>query len=579
MNYQQARVALLFTTMISTFAGCTGDDGKVGAAGTSGADGADGYDVLVAVTNVEANPDATDGVDGCNFGGQLFKTGLDDGEGTANNGVLDADEVDESTFLCNGRDGRAMLAASGRIEPGAYLSLDLTQASENLSYYAQVVVNGQVIDHAEYSQLFSPFISQITVVDSVSIDGDLNVTELNDGNFALLFCGAPLGVDRQDTSTALYYTVIDLAGATTVAPRVLTGIDCDDGWRERTPLVTLANGDILMAVDRDSVAESQDPETGELIPAVPAQVDLRRYDAAGDLISSTRFDDAVSVLDGTYFGLAAIGDGFALLHSTATEIPADPPAQGEEPTYEYALQLDIYNAANTITASQTWAGLGLGSEPAMSVNADGNLNILLEAVSALGGDRWNNYNSETRAMVVAPTGDVVADVLLSNTYSYLNSISQSANGNWLCSFEYGGPDSTAYAVLNSAGELVSASQVYTEHEPTEIASLAFPDGSFGSIFFEDESLVGNLQCVSNEGQRVAPYTQFTGPIGPGYDRHFVKAISNHELMMLFVPYEEQSGVQMLRSARGYLELRVESATEVRLYNWAASAVDAVLSAN
>jgi hypothetical protein len=473
-----------------------------------------------------------------------------------------------------------MLAASGQIEPGEYLSLELPEASENLSYYAQVVVNGQVIDHADYGQLFSPLISQVTIVDSVHVSDDLAVTELNDGNFALIFCGLPLDADLENTDSEdyeLYYTVVDLAGATTVAPKVLAGdIKCgiwDSGWREQTPLVTLANGDVLMAMNRAAVDESENTDTGEIIPAVPAQVDLRRYDANGDFVSSTTFDAATSSIDGdeSYFGLTAIGDGFALLHSLSEE--------GEDSTYEYSVQLDIYDATNTITASQTWAGLGLGSDPAMSVNADGNINILLEVMNALETDIDNNPSPETRAMVVAPTGDVVANVFLSNTYSRLVSISQSANGNWLCSFEYGGPDSTAYAVLNSAGELVSGPQTYTEHEPTEISSVAFPDGSFGAIFFEDDSLVGNLQCVTNEGQRVAPYTRFSGPIGPGYDRPFAKALSNHEFMMLFIPYEEQSGIQLLRSARGHLELRVESATEVRLYNWAASAVDAVLSAN
>ena len=54
--------------------------------------------------------------------------------------MLDADEVDQSMYLCNGKDGSAMHAISGTIEPGAYLSLDLTDAAANLSYYAQVVV-------------------------------------------------------------------------------------------------------------------------------------------------------------------------------------------------------------------------------------------------------------------------------------------------------------------------------------------------------------------------------------------------------------------------------------------------------
>ena len=175
-------------------------------------------------------------------------------------------------------------------------------------------------------------------------------------------------------------------------------------------------------------------------------------------------------------GLVPLGDGFALMHNLATEIPAEEPADGEEaaePTYTYALQLDIYDAANTIVASQTWPNIGLGSPPAMSINANGNINILAEVMDALKTDVWGNSHAETRAMVVTPSGDVISDVFLSNTYSYLNSVSQSANGNWICSFEYGGPDSTAFAVLNSAGELVAGPQTYTEHEPTEIASLAF----------------------------------------------------------------------------------------------------------
>ena len=224
---------------------------------------------------------------------------------------------------------------------------------------------------------------------------------------------------------------------------------------------------------------------------------FRGNDSNGDFVSSTLFDGPANTLDynDSYLGMTALGDGFALLHETATELPATDPTA--EPTYSYALQLDIYDAANSIAASQTWLNIGLGSIPAMSVNADGNINILLEVIDGDNLDPWNSPTAETRAMVVAPNGDVVANVFLSNTYSYLNSISQASNGNWLVNFEYGGPDSAAYAVLNSAGEFVSAPQTYTDHEPTEIASLVFPDDSFGAIYFDDDSLVGNIQCMTN----------------------------------------------------------------------------------
>ena len=131
----------------------------------------------------------------------------------------------------------------------------------------------------------------------------------------------------------------------------------------------------------------------------------------------------------------------------------------------------------------------------MSVNADGNINILLGVIDVDNSEQWNNQHTETRAMVMAANGDVVANVFLSNTYSYLNSISQASNGNWLVKFEYVGPDSIAYAVLSSAGDFVSAPQSYSDHEPTEIASLVFPDDSFGAIYFDDENFVGNIQCI------------------------------------------------------------------------------------
>ena len=114
MNYHRSIPHFLVTAMLFLCIGCTGPDGKDGldgltgapgmdgqdgTNGTNGAAGTDGHEILVVVTDVEANPDAVDGVDGCNFGGKLIETGLDDGEGTANNGVLEASEVDEA-FTC-----------------------------------------------------------------------------------------------------------------------------------------------------------------------------------------------------------------------------------------------------------------------------------------------------------------------------------------------------------------------------------------------------------------------------------------------------------------------------------------------
>ena len=71
-----------------------------GVAGSSGSAGADGSSALVAVTNESA------GIH-CASGGKRIDTGLDDGagNGTAGDGILHADEIDETSYVCNGMDG------------------------------------------------------------------------------------------------------------------------------------------------------------------------------------------------------------------------------------------------------------------------------------------------------------------------------------------------------------------------------------------------------------------------------------------------------------------------------------------
>lgn len=72
-----------------------------------GEDGAAGINTLLAVSNEPAG-------ENCSDGGQRVDAGLDDGagEGTANNGALEADEIDDTVFVCDGADGASSLIAS-----------------------------------------------------------------------------------------------------------------------------------------------------------------------------------------------------------------------------------------------------------------------------------------------------------------------------------------------------------------------------------------------------------------------------------------------------------------------------------
>ena len=79
-----------------------------GADGTNGTDGSDGDDVLVTSTALEVG-DAN-----CAPGGVQVDAGTDngDGGGTAGNGVLESGEVDTTSYVCNGADGYEALVVT-----------------------------------------------------------------------------------------------------------------------------------------------------------------------------------------------------------------------------------------------------------------------------------------------------------------------------------------------------------------------------------------------------------------------------------------------------------------------------------
>ena len=88
-------------------AGDTGHMGDTGPAGPTGDTGATGHDSLIN-TAVEAA-----GFN-CAAGGVRFTVGIDngDGSGTADNGVLDTDEIDQTSYLCTGYSPKRVFVSS-----------------------------------------------------------------------------------------------------------------------------------------------------------------------------------------------------------------------------------------------------------------------------------------------------------------------------------------------------------------------------------------------------------------------------------------------------------------------------------
>ncbi|MDP6869636.1 MAG: hypothetical protein QGI21_02545, partial [Candidatus Poseidoniaceae archaeon] len=77
-------------------AGQDGADGADGTNGTDGADGADGNTTLTVITTLSSSSSNCGG-----DGGVQIDVGVDDNK----NGVLDSNEIDDTTYICNGGDG------------------------------------------------------------------------------------------------------------------------------------------------------------------------------------------------------------------------------------------------------------------------------------------------------------------------------------------------------------------------------------------------------------------------------------------------------------------------------------------
>ncbi|MFK7830192.1 MAG: pectin acetylesterase-family hydrolase [Congregibacter sp.] len=98
MNLSPLLSRAAIVPIVFTLAACEGDDGRDGAAGANGANGADGLSSLLAQTDIPA------GDSNCPTGGVQVQSGVD----SNGNGSLDADEVDQTSYVCNGEDGRGI---------------------------------------------------------------------------------------------------------------------------------------------------------------------------------------------------------------------------------------------------------------------------------------------------------------------------------------------------------------------------------------------------------------------------------------------------------------------------------------
>ncbi len=173
---------------------CNGVDGVDGVDGTDGTDGANGVDSLVLVT-----PEAA-GLN-CGVGGQKIETGID----LDRDGVLDAGEVTQTQYVCQGADGADGLQSLVKITAEA-AGLNCATGGFKVDSGLDVNANG-LLDVAEVQQ------TQFVCNGSDGLDGLDGVD----------------GADGADGLASLVRVTIEAAGLNCAAggTKIETGLDTD----------------------------------------------------------------------------------------------------------------------------------------------------------------------------------------------------------------------------------------------------------------------------------------------------------------------------------------------------------------
>jgi hypothetical protein len=530
--------------------GAAGPAGAVGPDGEAGPDGQDAYDILTDISDVVANPTADDGVDGCVNGGHLVQMGRDDGfddadetAGTANDGILDAGEVESSIYLCNGADGSARLSNSGTVDPGDYLALAIPAGMTDLSFDAQVIHDGRVIDYGDYGQNADPILARRTLSNQIMGNGSygrLGAARLANGNYVVIWT-----IHWTSGTHASYLSIVDPDGVVLIGPVQLTHFD---GSLGQSSLISLRDGGFVFfangrpnGIMTDSYRFIRGDNDGIILESGNLISDSKNVRSPGVLVSS--------------------GSGFALFYGDADDSGLENQAFLEI----YDASADLIGTTITLTDMTLWYGTFLVEE-----QADGSFAILYVGT----------VDVATHAIIMQTDGQILSDVTLEHSGGYGDraSVTISDTGNWLAIFN--SYDASVYTVLNDTGAIVRGPISYVDREPEGVTATVLPDGNFAFSYSdegEDASGVRVLQIVDNDGDR------FTGPVtGISNDTRVANLFGqdNNRIVSFFYQssYRAELGIEYIALARGNLELHLENPEEARLYNYTAQTLDVMMSA-
>lgn len=267
-------------------AACTGSDG---ADGTSGADGTDGLNGLVSISDEPAGAN-------CAEGGVRVDTGLDDD----GDGVLDPEEIDATSYVCDGGDGGESLVTTTPEPAGANCANGGQRIDHGVDDDGDGVLDVEEIDGTTYvcSGLDSLVVVTYTPAGGICVDGGIRVDHgVDDDGDGVLDAAEIDGTSYVCDGAFSLASCAEILSVSPAAPDGPYSIDPGDGGGARDVYCDMTSGgdtyeELAFGQHGASIAGYTEASILDLQDPVIQQAFIHLYNAQGSaMINAQPFTD------------------------------------------------------------------------------------------------------------------------------------------------------------------------------------------------------------------------------------------------------------------------------------------------
>jgi hypothetical protein len=478
------------------------------------------------------------------------KLGTDGVSGTDGAAGTDGSAGTDGAAGTDGTDDLAL--ASGTLAPGEFLSLT-HELGAGAYAEAQFTWEGVVYDARDYATLRPGHVGTGSWLRGSGADGytgRLGAARLASGDVVVA-----QGTFTGDWDDEFFSVdILGWDGSPVAHADTLPEEWSDaDGYGDRydPQVVALADGGFVVLFEVDASSESV---------GWYEAIEVHRYDDAGLLLGTELLGDSDVEYSSAHAVPTAAGGFAAALYGWDDDADDD--------------VLDVVTWAPGAGASSFRVADVDDSDVRIAELPDGRFGILAE--------RWLSEDEPDgiEYLVVQTDGTIDAATRLQNSYMQEDSdVVVGHDGTVLVTAESGGPDLPFYAVFDLDGAVILPATGMSGWENDQIHAGAFADGDFLVIVWEDDSNAPMTWVMDAQGAILRPMVVGDITVVPDDTRGAFIPGPGNTLGFVAASYESELPAHLATYTKGLLELRIESDTEVRLYNETPDTLDVTIAAH